>query len=83
MKISPLIFMESISVEDYDIFYGIPWKFPHRFFHRIPWKGSLQFHRNYAIDYSMDLQGVSWNLPELDIRITNEYRKDFCPLQFI
>ena len=45
MEISALTF----SMEDYDIFYGIPWK------------SSMQFHRNYSIDYSMDLQGVSWN----------------------
>ena len=32
-----------------------------------------KFHaRNYFIDYSMDLQGVSWNAQELEIRITNE-----------
>ena len=50
MEISPYI-----SMEDYDIFYGIPWK------------RSMQFHRNYSIDYSMDLHGVSWNSQELDI----------------
>ena len=32
----------------------------------------MQFHRNYFIDYSMDLQGVSWNSQELEIRITYE-----------
>ena len=62
MEISPQISMENIrtpismeistsifSIEDQDIFHGIPWK------------SSMQFHRNYSIDYSMDLQGVSWN----------------------
>ena len=51
MEISALTF----SMEDYDILYGIPWK------------RSMQFHRNYSIDYSMDLQGVSWNSQELHI----------------
>ena len=51
MEISALTF----SMEDYDIFYGIPWK------------SSMQFHRNYSDDYSMDLHGVSWNSQELDI----------------
>ena len=27
-------------------------------------ESSMQFHRNYSIDYSMDLQGVSWNSQE-------------------
>ena len=45
----------TFSMGDQDIFYGIPWK------------SSIQFHRNYSMDYSMDLQGVSWNSQELDI----------------
>ena len=53
--ISMEISASTFSMEDQDIFYGIPWK------------SSLQFHRNYSIDYSMDLQGVSWNSQELDI----------------
>ena len=40
--------------------------------HVIPWKNFMQFHRNYTFDYSMDLQGVSWNSQELEIRINNE-----------
>ena len=50
MEISPSIF----SVEDLDIFHGIPQK------------NSMQFHSNHSIDYSMDLQGVSWNSQALN-----------------
>ena len=80
MEISPWISMEKspwrirtpISMEFHgnfstDIFHG---GLGH--FHVIPWKSSLQFHKNFSIDYSMAFQGVSWHSQELEIRVTNE-----------
>ena len=54
MEISPLIFMESISVEDYDIFYGIPWKSLPR---RIRTTISIEFHGNFFIEFSIEFHG--------------------------
>ena len=57
-----------------------------------PWnsmeKVAMEFHKNYSIDYIMDLQGVSWKSQELEISITNElhgqeYITDFGSLQWI
>ena len=72
MEISALTF----SMEEYDIFYGIPWK------------SSMQFHRNSVLHRLF--HGSPWSFMEFTgIRHLKypvnqmEYITDFGPMQFI